>query len=104
MQKGLRICPNDRLVGMLRTEIADPIRFLDDARRALDKCHFVATLETLPGLAGKLSEELNFEIRLGHHNKSQAPLEIADIVMETVERENKLDMALYEHARALCAA
>lgn len=93
----------DRLVAMLRSEISDPVRFLGEAKRALDKCHFVGTLDALPNLARKLSEELQHDLKLGHLNKSGAPNEIAEIVRETVQRENKLDIALYEHAKALAS-
>ena len=94
---------HDRLVAMLRAEISDPVKFLDEARRALDKIHFVGTLDTLPNLARKLSEELQHDLKLGHLNKSVAHREIAEIVLETVHRDNKLDMALYEHAKALAS-
>jgi hypothetical protein len=94
---------HDRLVAMLRSEISDPVKFLDDAKRALDKCHFVGTLDTLPNLTRKLSEELQRDLDLGHLNKSGAPNEIADIILESVQRDNKLDMALYEHAKAIAA-
>lgn len=94
---------HDRLVAMMRSEISDPVRFLDEAKRALDKCHFVGTLDTLPGLARKLSEELQYDLRLGHLNKSGAPSDIAEIILETVRRDNKLDMALYEHAKAIAS-
>jgi hypothetical protein len=93
----------DRLHAMLRSEIADPIGFLDDARRALDKCDFVGTFDNLPRLVRRLSTELERDLKLEHHNKSSAPDEIADIVRESVIRENQLDMALYEHARAIAA-
>ena len=94
---------HDRLVAMLRSEISDPISFLDKAKRALDKCHFVGTLGTLPNLAQKLSEELQYDLRLGHLNKSGAPSKIAEIVLETVQRDNKLDMELYKHANAIAS-
>jgi hypothetical protein len=94
---------HDRLVAMLRAEISDPIKFLDEAKRALDRCHFVGTLDALPNLARKLSEELQYPLALGHLNKSFASKEIADIVLETVQRDNKLDVELYKHAKAIAA-
>jgi hypothetical protein len=94
---------HDRLVAMLRAEISDPVRFLDDAKRSLDKLHFVGTMDTLPRLARRLSEELQYDLKLGHLNKSVADRKIAQIVIETVQQDNKLDMALYEHAKALAS-
>lgn len=94
---------NDRLVAMLRSEISDPVKFLDEARRALDRFHFVGTLDTLPNLARKLSEELQHDLKLGHLNKSVAYSGIDEIVLEAVQRDNKLDMALYEHAKAIAS-
>lgn len=93
----------ERLHAMFRSEIADPAKLLDEARRALDKCDFVGTMDTLPRLVSRLSMELERKIRLRHHNKSTAPDEISAIVRQQVERDNKLDMALYEHARAIAA-
>jgi hypothetical protein len=93
----------DRLHAMFKSEISDPVRLLDDARRALDKCDFVGTFDNLPTLVKRLSAEVERDLKLGHHNKSSAPDEIADIVRESVIRENQLDMALYEHARAIAA-
>lgn len=93
----------DRLHSMLKADIADPAGFLDAAKRGLEKCHFVATLDTLPRLAARLSAELEYKVKLPYENKSKAPNEIASMVLERVEQDCKLDLALYEHAKAIAA-
>jgi hypothetical protein len=90
-----------RLRAMLTSEISDPVKFLDEARRSLDNCDFVGTLDTLPKLAKRLSEELQYDLNVPHQNKSHAPWKIADLVRERVQIENKLDVELYKHARAI---